>query len=91
MVAKHRSVHSLEGAAMTNEQVFSAQEGLTYAFLGREEVVGPKCDDKTAPGNWVCADHGESFPHNWAMQSHNEQKGRHTVVWNCHKHGPEVP
>lgn len=53
-------------------------------------VIGPKCDDKLAPGHWRCVTHAEDFPHNWAMQSHSED-GQHVIAWVCHVHGPEVP
>lgn len=74
-------------------QVLAAAEGTDYAVNGEWFRVGRKCDDATATGHWVCTTCGESFPHNWAMQSHasGDPGTDHVVAWVCHAHGPEVP
>lgn len=69
-----------------------AAEGLTFQLRGDTLTVGPKCDDTTAQGHWVCTSHSQSFEHNLAMHSHvAADSAEHVIAWMCHVHGPEVP
>jgi hypothetical protein len=76
---------------MPETMILQPDEGFEYDFLGDRYKVGPKCDDTLASGNWVCATHGLAFPHMMALSAHVDDEPEHMLVWNCHKHGPEVP
>lgn len=87
---------------MPTDTIPLVTEGLTFtsktlrwnpdADAGDQFTVAPKCDEKSAPGQWMCTTHDEAFPHNWAMNSHVEDcPGACSIAWVCSMHGPEVP
>jgi hypothetical protein len=72
------------------QEVYAANEGDVYTLGGNEFTVGPKCDDKTARGFWVCTLHQKSFDNQLQKDSHIYD-GKHVLAWVCLPHGPEVP
>jgi len=72
------------------------KERITAAVVGQEvhlrmcqpDVVKKQCDKDE--GRWACITHKESFPHQWAKDSHI-RTGKHVLVWMCNDHGAEAP
>lgn len=77
--------------AVDQINVWEVAEGMVIDIGGCDFTVGPKCDDKTAPGTWRCVTHGEGFANNMQMWSHTDDEQEHVIAWVCSAHGPEVP
>lgn len=77
--------------ATDQTNVMEAVEGVSFDWDGNEYVIGPKCDDKSAPGSWRCIAHGEGFANNLQMWTHCDDERVHRIAWICTAHGPEVP
>ena len=66
--------------------------GQFFNYQGQECRIQPRCNRTWAKGKWICSSHDLTFESSEELLWHfKDVDSDHFVVWECEKHGPEVP